>query len=144
MDENTLLFIYGDHGIKEDGNHGGSTFKEVWSSIIVTSKNDIYDKSKLNVNIDLKKYYLKNKKYVTNSIHDNTANDHEDDDKADTSMIRKWYYQIDLVPTISFILNTDVPSLNQGLCIYEICKLYNQYINEYDQNNDNKLTNNND
>jgi len=40
MDDNTLLFIFGDHGIKEDGNHGGGSFNEVFSEIIFTTKNN--------------------------------------------------------------------------------------------------------
>lgn len=48
MDDNTLLVIFGDHGIKSDGNHGGSTFNEVWSSVIMTSKSEVWDKRKLN------------------------------------------------------------------------------------------------
>ncbi|KAK9497326.1 hypothetical protein O3M35_004665 [Rhynocoris fuscipes] len=40
IDSNTVLFIFGDHGMTESGDHGGSSYQEISSALIVYCKNE--------------------------------------------------------------------------------------------------------
>lgn len=48
MDENTLFFILGDHGMTEDGNHGGATKEETDATLFIYSKNQLLQHKKSN------------------------------------------------------------------------------------------------
>eukprot|EP00940_MAST-03C_sp_MAST-3C-sp2_P000632 g632.t1 len=44
MDDETILVVFGDHGMTEDGNHGGATSEETGAALFLYSKgNELYD-----------------------------------------------------------------------------------------------------
>jgi len=47
MDEETVLFIFGDHGMTPTGDHGGETSLETDAALIVYSKKPLFDPSEV-------------------------------------------------------------------------------------------------
>ncbi|XXQ35456.1 GPI ethanolamine phosphate transferase 3 [Plasmodiophora brassicae] len=45
LDNDTILFVFGDHGMTSDGNHGGTTAKEANAALFVYSKRAIFPRS---------------------------------------------------------------------------------------------------
>lgn len=43
LDDQTILLVVGDHGMKDDGNHGGSTDAETNTALLVFSKQSLID-----------------------------------------------------------------------------------------------------
>lgn len=44
MDDQTLFLVFGDHGMTDDGNHGGTSFKEVNTVLFAYSKREFLRK----------------------------------------------------------------------------------------------------
>lgn len=80
LDERTILFVFGDHGMTETGDHGGDAIMEVEAALFVYSKKPLPSISN---------------DYLTIS-------------------------QIDLLPTISLLLDIPVPFSNLGAIIEDI------------------------
>ena len=87
MDNNTILFIMGDHGMTEDGNHGGATSDE--------TKTILFAFSKKKFNKFIKKHQEINH-YEINQDHVPIVN------------------QIDFVPTFSMLFGIPIPYSNLG------------------------------
>ena len=47
MDEDTILFIFGDHGMTPTGDHGGETNLETDAALIVYSKRPLFNPSEV-------------------------------------------------------------------------------------------------
>jgi phosphatidylinositol glycan class O len=47
MDEDTVLMVFGDHGMTDDGNHGGASQQELRSVLFSYSKSGFSMKQKL-------------------------------------------------------------------------------------------------
>ena len=47
MDEESILFIFGDHGMTPTGDHGGETSLETDAALIVYSKKPLFDPSEV-------------------------------------------------------------------------------------------------
>ena len=92
MDNNTVLFILGDHGMRSDGGHGGSEADEV--STVVAA----YYKS------GFQKYKLSGLDEVMMSI-----------DARSTPMT-----QVDITPTLAMLLGVPVPFSNLGQVINDV------------------------
>lgn len=41
LDEDTVLFVFGDHGMTSTGDHGGDSFEEVDAGLFVYSKSQL-------------------------------------------------------------------------------------------------------
>jgi phosphatidylinositol glycan class O len=81
LDEKTILFVFGDHGMDPYGNHGGDALLEVEAALFVYSKKSLPSIS---------------------------------DDKYSTVS------QIDLLPTISLLLDIPIPFSNLGALIEDL------------------------
>lgn len=93
MDDSTILFVMGDHGMTEDGNHGGATADETKTILFAFSK------KKFN-------QFIKNNQQINNYPLNN--------DKVPI------INQIDFVPTFSMLFGIPIPYSNLGffLIIY--------------------------
>ncbi|XP_066924304.1 GPI ethanolamine phosphate transferase 3-like [Clytia hemisphaerica] len=80
MDEETILFVMGDHGMTRSGDHGGDSKDEVMAGLFVYSKKGLFQPTQ----------------------------DHLDLPKVS---------QIDLVPTLSLLLDQPIPFSNLGTII---------------------------
>lgn len=106
MDNDTLLLLFGDHGMTDDGNHGGCTYEELTSGLFVFSKKTL--KSSDVVKEGLKKSWDENNGELsfvnTLSLLQNPR------------IVR----QIDLVPSLSLLMGLPIPFSNMGKIIPEL------------------------
>lgn len=91
LEDNTLLIVMGDHGMDSTGNHGGDAPDELESTLFMYSKNKKFSKKK-------------SSEY----------------DVGNTGKNYRSVNQIDLVPTISFMLGLPIPFNNLGFPIDEV------------------------
>jgi len=89
MDNNTVLFILGDHGMRADGGHGGSSDDETGTVIAAYYKNGF------------QKYKSSGLEKLMKSI----------DDRSTSTM------QVDLTPTLAMLLGVPIPFSNLGQII---------------------------
>ena len=47
MDNDTILFVFGDHGMTSSGDHGGDSKDEVHAGLAVFSKRQLFAKEKV-------------------------------------------------------------------------------------------------
>jgi len=92
MDNNTVLFILGDHGMRADGGHGGSNDEETGTVIAAYYKNGF------------RKHKSTGLDEVMRSI-----------DEKSTSMM-----QVDITPTLAMLLGVPIPFSNLGQIINDI------------------------
>lgn len=104
LDDETLLVIFGDHGMSDDGNHGGASDEEVNSAIIFYSKQNIQP---LNDEGQALYWNEQTRKIDHASI-------------ADLIARPRIVSQIDLVPTLSLLLGNPIPYSNLGHIILEL------------------------
>lgn len=91
LDDNTLLLIFGDHGMTEGGDHGGASDAERMAAMFV------YSRRRLRFDI----------------VYGMTDDDADEDGSA-------WHVQqIDLVPTLALLLDIPIPFGNLGQIIPE-------------------------
>ena len=91
MDESDschLTFIFGDHGMTEDGNHGGGTDNEVNAALFAHFSPACHDENASNMDL------MPGSKYIQDAFQS--------------------IHQIDLVPTISILLGLPIPYANLG------------------------------
>lgn len=99
-DENTLLVVMGDHGMDHTGNHGGDSQDELESALFMyTKKKNFFNKGSDDI------YNISNFGENYRAIN-----------------------QIDLVPTLSLLMNLPIPFNNLGWPIEEISKDRNELI----------------
>ena len=92
MDNNTVLFILGDHGMRSDGGHGGSESDEVSTVIAAYYKNGF------------QKYKLSGLEDVMMSMDDKST----------------FMTQVDITPTLAMLLGVPIPFSNLGQLINDI------------------------
>ncbi|EDO15766.1 hypothetical protein Kpol_478p1 [Vanderwaltozyma polyspora DSM 70294] len=98
IDDDTLLVIMGDHGMDHTGNHGGDSKDELESTLFMYSKKtDVWELG------DPNNYNIENSGDNYRSVN-----------------------QIDLVPTLSLLLDVPIPFNNLGWPINEISKNQNE------------------
>ena len=51
VDNNTIVFVFGDHGMTEIGEHAGDTPEEVDSALLIYSPQSIFDHKKVCYNL---------------------------------------------------------------------------------------------
>nr|XP_013180900.1 unnamed protein product [Papilio xuthus] len=100
MDDSTLLVITSDHGVTDEGAHGGVTKEEMSSVVSFISKKDL----KIN-NISNEIIKLRNK-FISKCYKPDNEN----------LMI----HQDDILPTICYLMNLPIPSNSYGNFIYEL------------------------
>ena len=102
MDNDTLLLLFGDHGMTDDGNHGGSSYEEITSGLFAYSKQASTTDDILNK----KSWDEKQGKF---HVVDNL------------NLIKqpRLVRQIDLVPTLSLLMGIPIPFSNMGKIIPE-------------------------
>uniref|UniRef100_A0A0K0DVD3 GPI ethanolamine phosphate transferase 3 n=1 Tax=Strongyloides stercoralis TaxID=6248 RepID=A0A0K0DVD3_STRER len=83
MDNETILFVMGDHGMSNDGNHGGDSDLEIEAGFLAYSKTPIVHGKRINK-----------------------------------------FYQIDFVPTFSFLLGIPLPFINIGVVVETFFSLH--------------------
>ncbi|CAB4253003.1 similar to Saccharomyces cerevisiae YLL031C GPI13 ER membrane localized phosphoryltransferase [Maudiozyma barnettii] len=93
LDDDTLLVVMGDHGMDHTGNHGGDSIDELESTLFLYSKRPNAFSESINV-----------------------------DDYSVTNMGKtyKQVNQVDIVPTLSYLLGTPIPFNSLGWPIEEI------------------------
>ncbi|CAD8114412.1 unnamed protein product [Paramecium primaurelia] len=100
LSNDTTLIITGDHGMLNDGNHGGNSSLETNTVFFVTKKNAHYNK-----------HYMKN----VNGFRD----DYETFVVSKDSYLRT-IKQVDIAPTIAKLIGVPIPFSNIGMIIPEI------------------------
>jgi phosphatidylinositol glycan class O len=110
MDDDTVLFVLGDHGMDVKGDHGGDSEVEVQAALFIYSKTPFLAKDRSRLN----------------AILNELANTDPEDDSLRTFIERsdvgrhRTVPQIDLVPTISMLLGLPIPYSNLGMIIPEL------------------------
>ncbi|KAM0677936.1 mannose-ethanolamine phosphotransferase gpi13 [Binucleata daphniae] len=106
MDENTLMVILSDHGVNDDGSHGGGSIKEISSTGIFISKKpfDIYENKEYDM---IRDAYMK-------KIYDNDGKWVMCKEKLKT------IHQNDIIPTVCALLGLPIPYNCIGNLIHEL------------------------
>jgi GPI ethanolamine phosphate transferase 3 subunit O len=104
LDEGSLLVVFGDHGMSDDGNHGGASEEEVNSAIFFYSKQAINSVTEDGL---VPSWDEQAKKFGYRSVEDLATNP-------------RMISQVDLVPTISLLLGNPIPYSNLGHIIPEL------------------------
>ena len=102
LDDDTVLIIMGDHGMSDEGDHGGETENELNASLFFYSKKELTIK-----NSD--KSYLQN--FIKGLKPIETESEHE---------IYRTVPQIDFAPTFALLLGLPIPFENIGTIIPEL------------------------
>ncbi|CAB9512481.1 ethanolamine phosphate transferase 3 [Seminavis robusta] len=92
QDSCSVAFIFGDHGMTEDGNHGGGSEEEINAALFA--------------------HFSPACGVMTDLLLDDNASPSHDAQTAFTSI-----HQIDLVPTISLLLGMPIPYANLGALV---------------------------
>lgn len=100
IDDDTLLIVFGDHGMDKTGNHGGDSIDELESTLWFYSKQ--------------KKFKQLENKLTAYDINSNGAN-------------YRQVNQIDLVPTFSLLMGLPIPFNNLGKPIQEVFKTEEEF-----------------
>lgn len=108
LDNDTLLVIMGDHGMTYDGNHGGATYEEVSAALFM------YTKSPSGLT------YAPPRRDGSDACelqpHDRTCGGAVLPDSDTLSRVA----QVDLVPSLSFLLGAPVPFANMGALLPDL------------------------
>lgn len=101
LPDDSILFLFGDHGMTLDGEHGGASPDETDSALFVFSKQPFYkgtsDFRTWNSNAGIYEYF-----------------------ESWTEVTPRSIPQIDLVPTLSYLLNIPIPFSSLGKIIPEL------------------------
>ncbi|KAI8055404.1 hypothetical protein BDF22DRAFT_774875 [Syncephalis plumigaleata] len=119
LDNDTVLLVFGDHGMDTKGDHGGDSEIEVQAALFMYGGREFMPKDRRHLNKVL-----------------NRLAEYEPDDPSMRAFINRsdvgfhrTVPQIDLVPTISFLLGIPIPYSNLGMVIPE---LFLAAMNDYD------------
>ncbi|KAJ3385966.1 mannose-ethanolamine phosphotransferase gpi13 [Lobulomyces angularis] len=107
IDNDTYVFVLGDHGMDEKGDHGGDGPLEVDTTTFVYSKKQI-----VNTDKDLNLFWDLVKKRADSNFNKNLG--------YFVSEGFRTISQIDIVPTISMLMGTPIPFGNLGSVIPEL------------------------
>ncbi|TPX66621.1 hypothetical protein SpCBS45565_g04325 [Spizellomyces sp. 'palustris'] len=105
VDDETVVFVIGDHGMDAKGDHGGDSENEINAGLFMYSKRPLTDASAA---VELNSYLL-----------DLKATDFGSDDPFVFLQAHRTMPQIDFVPTISMLLGIPIPFGNLGTLIPE-------------------------
>ncbi|CAD8052673.1 unnamed protein product [Paramecium primaurelia] len=100
MDNNTILFVVGDHGMSQDGNHGGDSPYEISSTIYAINKQYKFNKN-------LFDQVINNQQYINQQL-------------IDRNLYVRQIYSINLAPTISYLMGISIPFSNMGSILTEM------------------------
>lgn len=108
----TLMIVIGDHGMTEDGNHGGASYGEISSGMMLhykrsTSRKELADAVRTAAKLS-----------VNSEFNNDDNSDGYYEDKMSGVMYRKTW-QVDLVPTLSMLLGLPIPYGNIGMILPE-------------------------
>ncbi|CAD8058288.1 unnamed protein product [Paramecium sonneborni] len=107
MDNNTILFVVGDHGMSQDGNHGGDSSYEISSTIYAINKQYKFNKNLFKQSIINDRQYL-NQQFI------------------DRNLYARQVLSINLAPTISYLMGISIPFSNMGAILSEIIQTKEQ------------------
>lgn len=110
MDSDTTLMVFGDHGMTDEGDHGGNTPREVSSALFVYNKKHPSDTNNLS-QLFTKMGAIRNLDSRVESFYAKTFDD---------SFLSGTFSQIDFSSTIAALTNTPIPFGNLGAIIPEI------------------------
>ncbi|ODV58662.1 mannose-ethanolamine phosphotransferase GPI13 [Ascoidea rubescens DSM 1968] len=119
LSNDTLLIVMGDHGMDVNGNHGGDSIEELESTLFFYSKTPILNHTSNDLLINL------NQNKINKNIYDITNNGEN----------YRSVNQVDLVSTLSLLLNLPIPYNNLGLPIDEL------FLNHFNSFNHPELSN---
>ncbi|CAK67327.1 unnamed protein product (macronuclear) [Paramecium tetraurelia] len=114
MDNQTILFVVGDHGMSQDGNHGGDSPYEVSSTIYAINKQ-----------------YKFNKKLFDQAIN---SQQYINQQLIDRNLYIRQIYSINLAPTISYLMGSSLPYSNMGAILTEMVNTKEQQENSCKEN----------
>ncbi|CAO3659449.1 unnamed protein product [Umbelopsis ramanniana] len=120
VDEDTLLILFGDHGMSVEGDHGGESEEEVMSGLLFHSKRPLTLSRSKHKKGDLHQDYFQ---HLFSRIHRNRSKTLSYDHDAITSRLGydatayPIVSQIHLVPTLSYLFGTPIPFGNLGALI---------------------------
>ena len=123
VDDETVVFVLGDHGMTEDGNHGGATPEETGAALLVWSRSGErllgpdFLRSRQAAGEGTKK---KKKKRERTEAEQATGDAGGGGGGNGGGVIGRKVAQIDLVPTISLLLGTPIPFGSLGGVIPEV------------------------
>lgn len=130
--EDTVLLVFGDHGMTEDGNHGGATEEEVGAALFIYSPSPILlggKDSDEDVDGALKKNLLQELKLLHEDDEENIRNTKE---KVPWQLTRRSsVQQIDLAPTLGLLLGLPIPFGNLGSIVPELFFIGDNWLDRY-------------
>ncbi|KAK6089407.1 hypothetical protein P3W45_001544 [Vairimorpha bombi] len=110
MGEDTLLVLTSDHGVNDDGEHGGSSTPEMSSFVSFVSKRQLDIKQVGRELQNLRSDYI-NKKYdIKNDLFVNRL------DTTGCNIV----HQDDILPTVCYLLDIPVPKNSYGNVVHEL------------------------
>ncbi|KAI8575199.1 hypothetical protein K450DRAFT_262856 [Umbelopsis ramanniana AG] len=123
VDEDTLLILFGDHGMSVAGDHGGESEEEVMSGLLLHSKRPLTLSRSKHTKGDLNQNYFQ---HLFSKIHRNRDKTLSYDHDAITTRLGydatayPIVSQIHLVPTLSYLFGTPIPFGNLGALIPDL------------------------
>ncbi|KAG2181438.1 hypothetical protein INT44_008251 [Umbelopsis vinacea] len=123
VDEDTLLILFGDHGMSVQGDHGGESEEEVMSGLLMHSKRPLTLSHSNHKKGDLHQDYFQ---HLFSKIHRNRDKALSYDHDAITARLGydatayPIVSQIHLVPTLSYLFGTPIPFGNLGALIPDL------------------------
>ncbi|KAJ1554678.1 mannose-ethanolamine phosphotransferase gpi13 [Nowakowskiella sp. JEL0078] len=116
VDNDTLVIVLGDHGMDPRGNHGGESEPEINAAMFFYSKKKLWDSD----STTRKEFdnILRSMKFQ-NDVYEKANGRNPDSDPYLFMDGHRTIAQIDLVPTLSMLLNIPIPFGNLGSIIPE-------------------------
>ena len=126
MDNETILLVFGDHGMTNMGDHGGATYLETASALFAFTKSGFsFPSSITDSTSNTPKYHLlaRLKERIKEfGVLDELARDLKDSNTGflPFSEEREQVFQIDLVATLCLLMKIPIPHNNLGVFIPEL------------------------
>jgi phosphatidylinositol glycan class O len=131
MEEDTILFVMGDHGMTADGNHGGHTESEVTAALFVYTPSTTFNRwDQLHLGEDIKDVFTGSE--LGEELKDALLRERatgapaaaKQPARPEGVVLTKDHFrqvsQIDVVPTIALLLGLPIPFGNLGGVIPEL------------------------
>lgn len=118
LPQDTLLVVLGDHGMTEDGNHGGASDDEVSAAMMLhykreTSSSELVSAVRKAAELTSKNRNSKNSEAIKNeTVLSNSF-------VSEGGLVYRKTWQVDLVPTLSMLLGLPIPYGNIGMVLPE-------------------------
>ena len=121
VDDDTLVVVFGDHGMTKDGNHGGSSSQEKRAALYLHTTEKAAPLIKSNVELTAKmnmKWYTQEESVLlVDEIDSNDKNNNNNNNIHDGP---RTIAQVDLLPTLCLLLGIPIPFENLGKVIPEM------------------------